>query len=59
VRFDPAGQASRKGAHDLLAVHVANTSKQPVYELVIGWRKGTAPWEPAEDKHPSSCQAGS
>jgi hypothetical protein len=33
------------GTYEMVAVHVKNTSGQPVYDLTINWRKGTAPWD--------------
>jgi hypothetical protein len=26
------------------AVHVKNTSQQPIHDLTISWHRGTAPW---------------
>jgi hypothetical protein len=47
-RYSPEGQAS--GAHDTLTANVANTSMQPIYDLVVSWRRGTAPWEPNDTR---------
>jgi hypothetical protein len=31
--------------------HVRNTSRQPVYDLHVNWRKGTALWDQSERLH--------
>jgi hypothetical protein len=42
ISRDPSQGASDPGT---VTVRVTNTSQQPVYDLTIGWRKGTAPWD--------------
>lgn len=38
-------RATTPGAYEMAAVHVKNTSEQPVHDLFVSWRKGTAPWD--------------
>jgi hypothetical protein len=48
------GQVQRvttPGAYEVVTVHVKNTSEQPVYDLTINWRKGTAPWGAPDRPH--------
>jgi hypothetical protein len=48
-RATKAQRASGDGQLEAVTVHIKNTSEQPVYDVVIGWHKGTAPWgEPDE-----------
>jgi hypothetical protein len=30
--------------HELATARITNSSQQPIYDVTIGWRKGTAPW---------------
>lgn len=48
--------ATAAGEHDTVAVNVSNTSKQPVYEVAICWRTGTALWGDQQANDPFSCQ---
>jgi hypothetical protein len=41
---------------EAVTVHITNSSEQPVYDLVIGWHKGTAP-RGKPDEIPASCRA--
>ena len=48
-RVTQAQRSSGLAVLEAITVHVKNSSKQPVYDLIIGWRKGPAPWgEPDE-----------
>lgn len=45
----PLRQAQRAaGERKAIAVYVTNTSEQPVYDLTVNWRKGTARWDEPE-----------
>jgi hypothetical protein len=47
-RTSPMTQAQRESLGPALreaaAVHVKNSSQQPIYDLTISWYQGTAPW---------------
>jgi hypothetical protein len=47
-RTSPLSQAQRAAMGTALresaAAHVKNSSQQPIYDLTISWRRGTAPW---------------
>jgi hypothetical protein len=43
-RFTQAQRAAAPGEYETVTAHVANTSEQPVYDLTIAWRRGTASW---------------
>jgi hypothetical protein len=47
-RTSPMTQAQRESLGPALreaaAVHVKNSSQQPIYDLTISWHRGTAPW---------------
>jgi hypothetical protein len=47
-RTSPMTQAQRESLGPALreaaAVHVKNSSRQPIYDLTISWHQGTAPW---------------
>jgi len=30
--------------HEAVTARITNTSVQPIYDVIIGWRRGTAPW---------------
>lgn len=54
-RATKAQRASGDGQLEAVTVHIKNTSEQPVYDVVIGWHKGTAPWG-NPTRFPASCQ---
>jgi hypothetical protein len=57
-RATKAQRASGDGQLKAVTVYIKNTSEQPVYDVVIGWHKGTAPGGTRRDSRPPARRAG-
>ena len=48
TRVDQVQRALDRHGHQAVNVYVTNTSQQPVYELRVNWRRGSALWDQPE-----------